>query len=255
MTPTPKQAIAYYRVSTEQQGRSGLGLDAQREVVEQFCCQEGVALVGAYTEVETGKGSDALDRRPELRTAMQEARRIGGYVVVAKLDRLSRDVAFIAGLMAQKVPFVTAELGMDADPFLLHLFAALAEKERAMISQRTRAALGRAKTRIAEQGSYVTRSGRTITRLGSDRIDEARAKSLEIRAAAANRHAAEVVGIIDQIQAGGVTSLAGIAAELSRRQVPTSRGETTWQAVQVRRLLDRINKLKMLLQIKRLFDL
>jgi len=242
MTQSQPVAVAYYRVSTEGQGRSGLGLDAQREVVEQFCRQEGAALVGAYTEVETGKGSDALERRPELRAAMQAARRINGYVVVAKLDRLSRDVAFIAGLMVQRVPFVTAELGMDADPFLLHLFAALAEKERAMISQRTKAALSRAKTRIVETGQYVTRSGRTITHLGSDRIDEARARSLEVRAAAADRHAAEVVGVIDQIQAAGTTTLAGIAAELTRRQVPTSRGETTWQATQVRRLLDRINK-------------
>jgi DNA invertase Pin-like site-specific DNA recombinase len=233
-------SIAYYRVSTGGQGRSGLGLEAQREVVEQFCRQEGVALVGAFTEVETGKGSDAMERRPQLRAAMEAARRVGDYVVVAKLDRLSRDVAFIAGLMVQKVPFVTAELGMDADPFLLHLFAALAEKERAMISQRTKAALGRAKTRIAETGQYVTRSGRIITRLGSDRIDEARARSLEVRAAAANRHAAEVVGIIDEIQAAGISSLASIAAELTRRQVLTSRGESTWQAVQVRRLLDRI---------------
>lgn len=240
MTSTLKQAIAYFRVSTEGQGRSGLGLEAQREVVEQFCCQEGVALVAEYTEVETGKGNDALERRPELRAAMAEARRVGGYVVVAKLDRLSRDVAFIAGLMVQKVPFVTCDLGMDADPFLLHLFAALAEKERNMISQRTRAALGRAKVRIAETGQYVTRSGRIITTLGNERIEEARAKSLEIRAAAAARHAAEVVGIIDQIQAAGITSLAGIAAELTRRQVPTSRGETTWQATQVRRLFDRI---------------
>jgi DNA invertase Pin-like site-specific DNA recombinase len=238
---TKPTAIAYYRVSTEGQGRSGLGLDAQREIVEQFCRQEGVALIGAYTEVETGKGSDAMERRHQLRAAMEAARRIGGYVVVAKLDRLSRDVAFIAGLMVQKVPFVTAELGMDADPFLLHLFAALAEKERAMISQRTRAALGRAKARIAEQGSYVTRSGRTITRLGSDSINEARAKSLEVRAAAADRHAAEVVGVIDQIQADGITSLAGIAAELTQRQVPTSRGSTEWQATQVRRLLERVS--------------
>ncbi|MGF7213075.1 DNA invertase Pin-like site-specific DNA recombinase [Skermanella aerolata] len=242
MTLTPKQAIAYYRVSTEGQGRSGLGLDAQREVVEQFCRLEGVTLVGAYVEVETGKGSDAMERRPELRAAMQEARRIGGYVVVAKLDRLSRDVAFIAGLMVQRVPFVTAELGMDADPFLLHLFAALAEKERAMISQRTRAALGRAKARIEETGQYVTRSGRTITRLGSDSIDEARMKSLEVRAAAADRHAVEVLPVIRQIQDNGITSLAGIANELSRRQIATSRGEGTWQAVQVSRLLDRLKK-------------
>jgi hypothetical protein len=100
--------------------------------------------------------------------------------------------------------------------------------------------LGRAKTRIAEQGHYITRSGRIITRLGSDSIGEARTKSLEVRTAAAERHAAEVFGVIDQIQAAGITSLAGIAAKLSRRQVLTSRGETTWQATQARRLLDRV---------------
>src|SRR5262245_52415146 len=136
-----KSAIAYYRVSTQRQGRSGLGLEAQRTAVACFAEAEGITIAGEFTEVETGKGADALDRRLQLAAALATARKEKCPVLVAKLDRLSRDVAFIAGLMAQRVPFIVAELGTDADPFMLHLYAALAEKERRQISERTRAAL------------------------------------------------------------------------------------------------------------------
>ena len=98
-------------------------------------------------EVETGKGSDAMDRRPQFKAALAAARKLRCHVAVTKLDRLSRDVHFISGLMAHKVPFLVAELGPDVDPFVLHLFAALAEKERALISTRTRQALSAAKAR------------------------------------------------------------------------------------------------------------
>src|SRR5689334_16048543 len=124
------QIIAYYRVSTQQQGKSGLGIEAQKQAVTRFVETEGLELAGAYVEIETGKGSDALDRRPQLAAALAHARKVKCPIVVAKLDRLSRDVHFISGLMAQRVPFVVAELGADADPFMLHLYAALAEKER-----------------------------------------------------------------------------------------------------------------------------
>jgi DNA invertase Pin-like site-specific DNA recombinase len=136
-----ERAVAYYRVSTRRERGSGLGIDAQRAAVARFAEAEGITIVREYVEAETGKGTDALDRRPELAIALSEARRLKGCVLVAKLDRLSRDVAFIAGLMAQRVPFVVAELGRDADPFMLHLYAALAEKERRLISERTKAAL------------------------------------------------------------------------------------------------------------------
>ena len=139
--------VAYYRVSTQKQGRSGLGLEAQRAAVAQFAKVEGFKIVTAFTEIETGKGSDALDKRPQLNAALAAAKQADCPVAVAKLDRLSRDVAFIAGLMAQKVPFIACELGVDTDPFMLHLFAALAEKERRMISQRTKEALQAAKAR------------------------------------------------------------------------------------------------------------
>ncbi len=119
-------AIAYIRVSTARQGRSGLGLEAQRRTIAEFCEREGLPVAGEYVEVETGKGADALERRPQLASALAAAKRARCSIVVPKLDRLSRDVALIAGLTAQKVPFIAAELGADADPFMLHLYAALA---------------------------------------------------------------------------------------------------------------------------------
>src|SRR5215204_4706663 len=139
--PAMTQAIAYYRVSTARQGRSGLGIEAQRAAVRRFAEAEGIKLLSERTEIETGKGADALERRPELAAALGEAGKAKCPVVVPKLDRLSRDVHFISGLMNHRVPFIVAELGADADPFMLHLYAALAEKERSLISGRTRAAL------------------------------------------------------------------------------------------------------------------
>ncbi len=151
-----RQAVAYIRVSTGQQGKSGLGIEAQREAIARFAAAEGCELLAEVVEVETGKGSDALDRRPKLAEALAKARKAKVPVVVAKLCRLSRDVAFISGLMAQRVPFIVAELGADADPFMLHIYAALAEKERHLISDRTRAALAAKK---AQGAAWAT--GRT----------------------------------------------------------------------------------------------
>lgn len=220
-----RRVIAYYRVSTTAQGKSGLGLEAQRKAVTEFVAREGFELVAEHVEVETGKGSDALDRRPVLAAALAEARKVKGAVIVAKLDRLSRDVAFVAGLMAQRVPFVVAELGADADPFMLHLFAALAEKERAMISARTKAALAAAK----ERG----------VKLGNPSLAEARVKAEAVRAAGADEFAKGITPVIRDIQAKGATTLRGIARELVARKVETRRGGT-WTPVQVGDLLKRI---------------
>src|SRR5215813_10308215 len=126
-----RSVVTYLRVSTRRQGKSGLGLEAQREAIARFVEAQGLTILAERIEIETGKGSDALDRRPVLREALAQARKAKASIVVAKLDRLSRDVHFISGLMTHKVPFVVAELGPDVDPFVLHLFAALAEKERA----------------------------------------------------------------------------------------------------------------------------
>jgi len=162
--PCCKNNVAYYRVSTREQGKSGLGIDAQRAAVARFAEAEGFEIVAEFTEVETGKGADALDRRPQLAASLAAARRNGKAtpVAVAKLDRLSRDVHFVSGLMAHKTPFLVAELGPDVEPFLLHLYAALAEKERAVISARTKAALAAARAR-----------GQT---LGNPRLADARAR-------------------------------------------------------------------------------
>jgi DNA invertase Pin-like site-specific DNA recombinase len=121
--------------STARQGRSGLGIEAQRAAVTRFAEAEGFTLTAEFVEVETGKGADALDRRPQLAAALATGRVKRCPVIVAKLDRLSRDVAFVASLMAQRVPFIVAELGSDADPFVLHLYAALAENDRRLIRQ------------------------------------------------------------------------------------------------------------------------
>ena len=130
-----KQAVGYTRVSTKAQGASGLGLEAQRAAIESFAAREGLTISGWFTENESGKGSDALERRPALAAALKAAAKQGAFVVVAKLDRLSRDVHFISGLMAHKVPFVVTELGMQTNPFELHLRAAFAEEERRKISE------------------------------------------------------------------------------------------------------------------------
>ena len=147
------KVVAYCRVSSREQGRSGLGLEAQRAALTAFCAGKA-EIVEWFTEVESGKRvSDTLAKRPQLKAALDLAASIGGSLVVSKLDRLSRDVHFISGLMAHGVEFYVAELGWDTEPFLLHLFAALAEKERAMISQRTKAALAVLKARGAKLGS------------------------------------------------------------------------------------------------------
>ena len=189
-------AIAYYRVSTQRQGRSGLGLDAQRAAVEQFADAHGYDILEAFTEVETGKGSDALDRRPILAAALAAARRARCPVIVAKLDRLSRDVAFIAGLMTKRVPFIVTDLGADADPFMLHLYAALAEKERRLISERTRAALAARKATGATLGNRTNAADAA-----------ARGRGVSIRAA--EEFARSTLPLVLAIKQAGITSCAG----------------------------------------------
>jgi DNA invertase Pin-like site-specific DNA recombinase len=162
-------AIGYLRVSTKEQGRSGLGLEAQRAAIESFASREGIQVNGWYTEVETGKGSDALDRRPQLAQALTQAKTLRVPVLVSKLDRLSRDVHFISGLMANRVEFIVTELGRQADPFVLHLFAALAEKERQLISDRTKQGLAQAKAK----GKKLGLAARSPSSLQLERAGEA----------------------------------------------------------------------------------
>jgi DNA invertase Pin-like site-specific DNA recombinase len=220
--------IVYERVSTSGQGRSGLGLEAQQEALRRFAEAEDFVIVREFIEVETGKGSDALERRPQLAAALAEARRRRCSIGVAKLDRLSRDVHFISGLMVHKVPFVVAELGPDVDPFILHLFAALAEKERTLISGRTKVALAAAKARGV--------------RLGNPKLAQARKAAHKAAAAAneaaADRHAATVLPIIRELKRAGTQTLREIAEALNGRGVQTARGGQ-WYATTVRNVLAR----------------
>lgn len=216
--------ITYIRVSTSQQGRSGLGIEAQRQTLANFAQTEGFTVTREFVEVETGKGSDALDHRPQLKAALAAARKLKCHVAVAKLDRLSRDVHFISGLIAHKVPFLVADLGPDVDPFVLHLFAALAEKERALISTRTRQALTAAKARGVI--------------LGNPRLHVARKTAAGVVTASAYRFAANVIPLIREAQKAGATSLRDIAAALNSRGIATARGGR-WHAKSVSNILER----------------
>jgi DNA invertase Pin-like site-specific DNA recombinase len=220
-----EHVIAYLRVSTQRQHRSGLGLDAQRTTIERFATNESLTIAGEYIEAESGKGTDALERRPQLAAALAAAKARKCSVVVAKLDRLSRDVAFVAGLMAQRVPFMVAELGRDADPFMLHLYAALAEKERRLIAERTKAALAAKKAAGASLGNL-----RNLAQAGSI----GRTALMD----AADEFASGLLPVIQAIRANGALTLASMTAELNRRGIRSARGGD-WQRSCVRNLLGR----------------
>jgi DNA invertase Pin-like site-specific DNA recombinase len=223
-----ERAVAYYRVSTQQQHRSGLGIEAQRAAVQRFAEAEGITLIGEYVEAETGKGADALDRRPQLAAALAAARSAKASVLVSKLDRLSRDVAFVSGLMAQRVPFIVAELGRNADPFMLHLYAALAEKERRLISERTKAALTAKKAQGARLGNPTNLAAAgTIGR--------------QVLASSADKFAANLLPLVQAIQSSGATTLDAMTRALNERGVRSARG-SQWYVSSVRNLLSRIEK-------------
>ena len=223
-----ESTVAYYRVSTQQQHRSGLGIEAQRASVRRFAEAEGMTVIGEYVEAETGKGADALDRRPQLAAALAAARSAKCSVVVSKLDRLSRDVAFVSGLMAQRVPFIVAELGRDADPFMLHLYAALAEKERRLISDRTKAALAAKKAQGAKLGNPTN-----LALAGST--------GRAAQVSCADDFAAKLLPLVHAIQNSGATTLEAITRALNQRGVRPARG-TRWHASSVANLLSRTQK-------------
>lgn len=222
-----KKFVSYLRVSTERQGRSGLGLEAQRRAVADCLNGNGWELVGEFVEVESGRDSE----RPELAKALACARIHRAQLVVAKLDRLSRDAAFIlSALRDADVDFVCADMP-QADEMTVGILAVVAEREAKMISERTRKALAEAKARGTKLGNP------------ENLTDEARRKgtraSAEVRGARADRRARDLRGPIDEIRAQGASSLREIAVGLDRRGIPTARG-STWTASAVRRVLRRL---------------
>ena len=219
------RAIAYLRVSTQRQQRSGLGMEAQRATIARFAQTEQLTILAEYVETETGKGADALERRPQLAAALAAAKSAKCAVLVSKLDRLSRDVAFVSGLMAQRVPFMVAELGRDADPFMLHLYAALAEKERRLISERTKAALAAKKAGGA--------------RLGNPRnIAHAGALGRGVQTAAADQFVSGLMPIVLAIRNTGAITLEAMTQALNQRGIRSARGGK-WHASSVMNLLAR----------------
>jgi DNA invertase Pin-like site-specific DNA recombinase len=216
--------VAYYRVSTDKQGHSGLGLEAQQKAVADYLNGGDWRLLKEFTEVESGKRAD----RRKLLEAIAHTKATGATLVIAKLDRLSRNAAFIANLMDSGVEFVAVDFP-QANRLTVHILAAVAEHEREMISQRTKAALAAAKKRAEANGKRLgnPNGAAALRRAGKGNAAAAASNRL-----AAGRHAAQVIPAITDIRAAGIVSLGGIAAELNRREIKTARGGK-WYATTV----------------------
>ena len=216
--------VSYLRVSTKKQGQSGLGEEAQRAAVEAFLNGNGARVVEEFTEVESGSN----DQRPELEKALKTCRAHKATLVIAKLDRLSRDAAFLLNLQKAGVRFVAADMP-EANEMIVGIMAVVAQAERKMISDRTRAALTAAKARGVRLGGFR----------GHKADDNARRKAAETKSRRANGFASDVYPAITAAQKAGATSLRQIAAELNRQEITTARGGK-WSAVQVQRVMDRL---------------
>ncbi len=237
-----RKFVAYYRVSTEKQGRSGLGLEAQQEAVRSYLNGGAWTLVAEVVEVESGKKND----RPRLAEALRLCRLHGAVLIIAKLDRLARNVAFISNLMESGVEFTAVDFP-QANRLTVHILAAVAEHEREMISKRTKDALASKRAfyaRLTEQEKAELRLRGKATQLGGNRgkIHLAYQKGAEasriVRSGKADRRAADVAPIVQELQAGGA-SLRKVATTLNDRHIPTSRG-SRWTATQVARVMSRV---------------
>jgi DNA invertase Pin-like site-specific DNA recombinase len=213
--------VAYLRVSTQRQGASGLGLDAQRKAILDHLNGGSWQLAAEFVEVESGKRND----RPELVKALAACRLYGATLIIAKLDRLARNVAFVSNLMASGVEFVAVDFP-QANRLTVHIMAAFAEHEREMISARTKAALAAAKARGKQLGNKAT----LVPGAGREQASAAAQAKAQVRGR-------ELRGVVEALRAEGFTSAKGIARELSRRGIETPRGKAMWTATQVGRLL------------------
>ena len=218
--------ISYYRVSTQQQGRSGLGLEAQKQAVAAYLTGGDAELLHEFVEIESGRRKD----RPQLRAALDMCRRKRATLVIAKLDRLARNVAFVATLLEGRIKFVCCDMP-EADSTMLQIYSAIAEREAVKISERTKAALTAAKARGTLLGWSMP------SRIGEQ-------KWASERGAAANRTQADqfarnVLPLVESMRAVGVKSLAAIADGLNARGIVAARGGR-WHPTTVKRLLTHI---------------
>jgi DNA invertase Pin-like site-specific DNA recombinase len=242
--------ISYLRVSTDRQGKSGLGLEAQRTAVADYLNGGSWKLIKEFVEVESGKRSD----RPKLAEAIQACRVHGAKLAIAKLDRLSRDAHFLLGLEKAGVDFVAVDMP-NANRLTIGIMAMVAEEERRMISKRTKDALSAAKRKGTKLGGRRRkfardRNGEIIKDAKGKPIysgeiangsDEARAAAVRAKQARAETRAADLAPTIKELQRAGATSLRAIAAKLNEQNIPTARGAGEWSAVQVMRVLERLD--------------
>ena len=215
------QFVAYYRVSTLKQGQSGLGLEAQQAAVSAYLHDGEMALVAQFTETETGKGSNALETRPQLRAALDACRKHKATLIIAKLDRLARNVHFVTGLLETGCDFVAADMP-HANKVMIQMHAVMSEWERDQISARTKAALAAAKAR----GVVLGATGRANLR-----------QNLESRTSAANDFAMKLAGVLQGFVSAGMTQRQ-IVAQLNALEIHAARGGA-WSLAQLQRLLKR----------------
>lgn len=218
--------VSYLRVSTQRQGESGLGLEAQRKAIADYLNGGSWQLVGEFVETESGKRDD----RPELAKALAACRLRGATLIIAKLDRLARNVWFVSNLMKSGVEFVAVDFP-QANRLTIHILAAVAEHEREMISARTTAALAAAKERRQRDGL------KPLGHVATLKPGEGREKALAAAKAKAATRSAELRQVLEAIKGEGFASNKALARELTRRGIETPAGKATWQATQVARLL------------------
>ena len=235
------KVIAYYRVSTEEQGRSGLGLEAQRQAVVSLCAGRGWEIIAEHTEIESGKRAD----RPALLKAMSHAKVTGAVLVVAKLDRLSRSVAFLSALQDSGAKFIAADMP-EANEITVQIMATIAQAERKAIGRRTKEALEAAKAR----GTWIKADGtpyKSGSRLGNPngaaalrRAGKGNRDAVAALRADADSFASDLAPVIDDIRATGAASLPAIASALNDRHIQTRRGGK-WHPTTVKNLLARLS--------------
>jgi len=224
------EAIAYHRVSTAQQGRSGLGIEAQQAAVSSFIASQGYDLIASFTEVESGKH----DQRPELEKAIHRAEVTGAKLVIAKLDRLSRNASFLYELKAAGVDFIAADMP-EVNTLTLGVMIAVAQHEREVISERTKSALRVAKKRLEAQGKRLGNPNGAEALRRAGKGNTAAVKTIQDNA---DFYAQRLKSVVEDIQAEGNTSYKAIADELNRQHIKTRRGGRWWPTT-VKNLIER----------------